>query len=120
MNKKILFWILGIIGILIIGGGASGLVSAISSKSLDNEVIVLEKKSSCGKKILASGNGRCNYFNENQDIDNYHFNNEELFDKIITKNNLYIKDEVLDLDGECGGYNLTLCFITGFIAGSNI
>ena len=33
---------------------------------------------------------------------------------------LYVTGELLDLDGECGGYNLTLCFITGFIAGSNI
>lgn len=103
----------------IIGGGFSGVVSAIYL-SKNNDVIILERNDDIFKKILMTGNGRCNYFNENQDIDNYHFNNEELFDKIITKNNLYIKDEVLDLDGECGGYNLTLCFVTGFIAGSNI
>ncbi len=33
---------------------------------------------------------------------------------------LYIVGELLDLDGDCGGYNLTLSFITGLIAGSNI
>ena len=33
---------------------------------------------------------------------------------------LYVTGEVLDLDGECGGYNLTLAFITGYIAGANI
>ena len=33
---------------------------------------------------------------------------------------LYVTGEVLDLDGDCGGYNLTLCFITGYIAGANI
>ena len=33
---------------------------------------------------------------------------------------LYVTGEVLDIDGDCGGYNLTASFITGFIAGSNI
>ena len=45
-------------------------------------------------------------------------NTKTMESKLI--NNLYITGEVLDLDGECRGYNLTLCFITGFIAGSNI
>ena len=31
--------------------------------------------------------------------------------------NLYFAGEVLDLDGDCGGYNLTIAFITGMLAG---
>ena len=47
--------------IVIIGGGASGLVSSIISKNKNNEVIILERNKDCGKKLLMTGNGRCNY-----------------------------------------------------------
>ena len=33
---------------------------------------------------------------------------------------LYITGELLDIDGICGGYNLTHSFITGYIAGKNV
>ena len=33
---------------------------------------------------------------------------------------LYVVGEILDLDGDCGGYNLTIAFVTGLIAGTNI
>lgn len=74
--------------IVIIGGGASGLVTAIKSKCKTNQVIVLEKNDSCGKKILATGNGRCNYYNDNQDINCYYSTHKEYLNKIITKENL--------------------------------
>ena len=35
-------------------------------------------------------------------------------------NNLYVVGEILDIDGDCGGYNLTHSFITGYIAGVHI
>ena len=50
--------------ILIIGAGASGLISAIYAKKTGNEVTLIEKNEICGKKILATGNGRCNFWNE--------------------------------------------------------
>lgn len=47
--------------VIIIGGGAAGMLAAISSsKSKDNEVIILEKMDMLGKKILITGKGRCN------------------------------------------------------------
>ncbi len=51
--------------ILIIGGGASGLAAAISAKRTDKtkSVTVLEHLPKVGKKILATGNGRCNLGN---------------------------------------------------------
>ena len=49
--------------IVIVGGGASGLVASIYGKKKENEVIVLDKNEVFGKKILATGNGRCNYWN---------------------------------------------------------
>jgi len=49
--------------IIIIGAGASGLMAAITAAQNGNEVLVLEKTSSAGKKILISGKGRCNLTN---------------------------------------------------------
>ena len=58
--------------VIIVGGGASGLMCALNSKTNLNEVIILERNSTPGKKILASGNGRCNFYNDDQDINRYH------------------------------------------------
>ena len=49
--------------ILVIGGGASGLAAAVSASSAAR-VTVLEKEERPGKKILATGNGRCNLMND--------------------------------------------------------
>ena len=67
----------------IIGGGASGLVCAITAKTRDNEVIVFERNKEVGKKILATGNGKCNYWNAEQHSINYETSNPEQLDKII-------------------------------------
>lgn len=74
--------------IVIIGGGASGLTCAINAKNDNNEVIILEKNDLCGKKILSTGNGKCNYFNDNQDISNYNSFNKELIGKLINEENI--------------------------------
>ncbi len=64
-NKKI---------VTIIGGGASGIMAAISCKihNPDYEVVILEKNFKIGRKILATGNGRCNITNSNLKLENYH------------------------------------------------
>lgn len=69
--------------VAVIGGGASGLVAAIYA-SANNKVTILEKNLNCGKKILATGNGKCNYGNIDQNLEHYHSNNEELLGTIIT------------------------------------
>ena len=53
--------------VAIIGGGASGLAAAIELKSLSPElsVVIIEKNDSLGRKIRATGNGRCNITNKN-------------------------------------------------------
>lgn len=56
----------------IIGGGASGLISAITAKKDNNEVVIFEKEKRVGRKILATGNGRCNMTNTGACEDNYH------------------------------------------------
>ena len=57
--------------IIIIGAGASGIVTAINAKNKNNRVRLLEKNDRIGKKLLATGNGRCNYTNMNLSEKNY-------------------------------------------------
>ena len=85
--------------IVIIGGGASGLVAAITAAKKGKQVLLLEKNNICGKKILVTGNGRCNYFNEEQNINHYRSENKEKLEKIITKSNI---DKVLNFFTKLG------------------
>lgn len=85
--------------VVIVGGGASGLVAAIYARKNKNEVLVLEKEAKVGKKILATGNGKCNYWNKYQDVSHYHSRNKELLDKIITKEN---QEEILSFFSHIG------------------
>lgn len=51
------------INVTIIGAGASGLLCAIECAKAGNSVNIFEQNSKCAKKILVSGNGRCNITN---------------------------------------------------------
>ncbi len=50
--------------IIIVGGGVAGMIAAITAANNGNKVTILEKNSELGKKILITGNGRCNFTNE--------------------------------------------------------
>lgn len=84
--------------IAIIGAGASGLVCAIKA-SKNNKVTIYEKNNKVGKKILVTGNGKCNYFNDDFDITKYNSNNIDILSTIITENN---KNKVLDFFNSIG------------------
>lgn len=80
------------IKIAIIGGGASGLVSAISfAKALKHrnnvEIVVLERLDRVGKKILATGNGRCNLSNLNTNEKYYHSKNPKFVKDVLSQFN---------------------------------
>ena len=45
---------------VVIGGGPAGMMAAITSAKQGNDVILLEKMKSCGRKLLITGKGRCN------------------------------------------------------------
>jgi len=58
--------------IIVIGGGASGMVAAIMAARKGARVKVLERMQRVGKKLLATGNGRCNLANRQLDASHYH------------------------------------------------
>jgi predicted Rossmann fold flavoprotein len=84
--------------VYVIGGGASGLIAALKA-SKDNDVTILEKNNTLGKKILITGNGKCNYFNDDFTSAHYESNNKELIDEIINTNN---KEKLTNLFNELG------------------
>ena len=49
--------------VTIIGGGAAGLTAALSASGKGKRVLILEAASRAGRKLLATGNGRCNLLN---------------------------------------------------------
>lgn len=57
--------------IVVIGGGASGLLSAIIARRHHALVTIIERNPKLGKKILATGNGRCNYTNQQTQAEHY-------------------------------------------------
>jgi predicted Rossmann fold flavoprotein len=61
--------------VIVIGGGAAGMVAAISARRQGAMVTILEGNTRVGKKILATGNGRCNFTNIYTDAECYNGNN---------------------------------------------
>lgn len=83
MNKKI----------IVVGGGAAGMLSAIVARRNGGEVVLLERNDRVGKKLLATGNGRCNYTNLNIDINNYHGGDTSFAKQAL---NQFNKDSTID------------------------
>lgn len=57
--------------IIVIGAGASGMMAAITAARSGGRVLLLEKLKKPGKKLLATGNGKCNFTNCRQERDCY-------------------------------------------------
>lgn len=74
--------------IIIVGGGASGLMAAyFASKSTNCDVLLLEKNEKLGKKIYITGKGRCNVCNA--------CDNEE-FLKNVLRNSKFLYPSIVD------------------------
>ena len=95
---------------LVIGAGASGIIAALRLSKY-GKVILLEKNDKIGKKILVTGNGKCNLWNSNlntSDIDNFYYtDNYEVFYNI--KNNFnktynYLTNDLNIYTKEVNGY----------------
>jgi predicted Rossmann fold flavoprotein len=59
-------------GVIVIGGGAAGMVAAIAAARRGATVTLLERMPRVGKKLLATGNGRCNFANARPDLHRFH------------------------------------------------
>ena len=58
--------------VIVIGGGAAGMVAAIAAARRGAAVTVLERMPRVGKKLLATGNGRCNFANARLEPRRFH------------------------------------------------
>lgn len=71
--------------LIVIGGGAAGLIAGISGKGKFDQVLILEKESKVGEKLKKTGSGRCNLTNLVQAPKYYH-SDKELFTVHILDN----------------------------------
>lgn len=71
--------------VAVIGGGASGLTASIFSARKGKSVAVLERLPRVGKKILSTGNGRCNITNRDLVISHYHGENPDFAKYALAK-----------------------------------
>ena len=70
--------------IAIIGGGASGMAAALAAaENKDARVILLERQARVGRKLQATGNGRCNLSNIHADNQGYHGENPDFVESAI-------------------------------------
>ena len=58
--------------VVIIGGGASGMMAALTAAQKGHQVTLLERQARVGRKLMATGNGRCNLTNQNVAPAHYH------------------------------------------------
>ena len=69
--------------ILLVCGGAAGMMAALVAAERGAQVTVLERMDKVGKKILVTGNGRCNITNSPQDLAHYHGAHAEFIEQAL-------------------------------------
>lgn len=69
----------------IIGGGAAGMMAALAASEGKNEVTILERKDRLGKKILVTGNGRCNFSNAKMGSNFYYCDDDGFVEASLSK-----------------------------------
>ena len=58
--------------VIVIGGGAAGMMAALTAAEQGHQVTILERQARVGRKLMATGNGRCNLTNRNASPAHYH------------------------------------------------
>ena len=87
--------------IAIIGGGASGMMAAIFAVRKGAKVLLLEQNDRLGKKILVTGNGRCNYTNTYQDASCYRSEQPDFITRVLDQ---FPAEKVITFFRELGIY----------------
>lgn len=88
--------------VAVIGGGASGIVAAISAARRRNTAVICERLPVLGKKVLASGNGRCNLTNDDLEAASYNPSAANLIGSVFKR---FGKKEILEFF-DCLGLKL--------------
>ena len=89
----------------IIGAGASGMAAALSAAACaDTQVLLFERQARVGRKLQATGNGRCNLTNLRADITGYHGDTPEFAKNVLER---FGVQETLRWFGEMGLYTVT-------------
>ncbi len=71
--------------VIVLGGGAAGMMCAARAGRLGKKVLLLEKTNKVGKKILMSGGGRCNFTNLHVGFENYLSHNPHFFKSALSR-----------------------------------
>ena len=89
----------------IIGGGASGMAAALAAaENKENKIIIFERQARVGRKLLATGNGRCNLTNLQANGDCYHGDHPDFAKHAL---NRYSVKDTLNWFGSMGLYTVT-------------
>lgn len=71
--------------VIIVGAGASGLMAGICAARRGKKVLIIDRMAKAGKKIYATGNGKCNYTNAQYDYDSYRGENVDIVSEVLAK-----------------------------------
>lgn len=69
----------------IVGGGAAGIMAAITAAKEGAQVTILERNDRIGKKILQTGNGKCNLGNRTLSVECYHGGSPEFIGSVLSR-----------------------------------
>ena len=72
--------------LIVVGGGASGMMAAVAARDFGLDVAIVEGTDRVGKKILMTGNGRCNITNSTiaYPFDTYHSENDKFYQNVLS------------------------------------
>lgn len=85
--------------VIVVGGGASGMMASIVAAKNGAHVTLLERNDRVGKKLLATGNGRCNYTNENMNLSFFHGDDKSFIKSTLESFN---RDQTIDFFEDIG------------------
>lgn len=99
--------------IIVVGGGASGMAAAITAARAGADVTILEQNDILGKKILSTGNGRCNLTNLDLKVSDYRSDHLQLIQDVLASFDTQDALDFFDSLGICtkfrGDYVYPLC-----------
>lgn len=88
--------------ITVIGGGPAGMFAGIiagKSAKTPLDILIIERNLSLGRKLLRTGNGKCNITNKNVSPDNYHGGNKKFISNVLSQ---FSNKDLLDYFGKLG------------------